>query len=173
MPRELPPIVYAIAGDGKSLTVAASQHADFSGAKMLSRAEAAQYKVVSPLVADAEARALRFSQSASQPAKVKRAARMVSAEPNPAALKQYVAWLVQARRDLERWDPTSADRDDSRSPSALIEEHAKQQRLALDAGADPKVIAAVELKAPAGALARDAERRLLAAVLQGQQVRVA
>ena len=171
MDRPLPPIVFNV-GPNKSLTVSASQHADFSGAVRVSPAEAAQYRVVPSLVADAERRAMVFQQSAKAGTTAETPARVVNAEPNPAALKQYVAWVVEAREDLAAWDPTSPNRDDDRSPSALIEEHRRQQQRALDNGADARIIDGIELKPPAGGLARDAERRLLQAVLAGQQVRI-
>lgn len=169
MDRPLPPIVYAIGGDGASLTVAASQHVDFSGAKMLSPSEAGKYRVVTPLVADAEARAMQFQRSTKE---AQKADRPRDDENTGDPLRDFIAWVVAAREDLAEWNPAAPNRDDSRSPSGLIEEHRRQQQRALDSGADARIVQGVELKAPAAPLARDAEGRLIRAILAGQKVRI-
>ena len=78
------------------------------------------------------------------------------------ATREYIEWVLEARDKLAAWEASEPPRDNP--PVSGSDETARQVE-AVTAGADARVIQAVELEAPESLIAMASEAKLIRAIL--------
>lgn len=110
------------------------------------------------LIADAERRAGLADKSRTSSLALSRTLAAGEAAPPPpqqrgkSADEKYAGWITDARLEIANGNPVTA---------ATL---AARRQEALDAGADPRLVAGLGLDEPASAITADAERRLIDSV---------